>query len=270
MKAFYSIMYISSKPVVKEQLSIGLFMSNGETSFFHYANEKLGLVRKLLVDDSFELIKSYLEGFAADIGNASGNFKSSRPDYFSYLSDYNNNLIAFSKPVSINLELNQSNFVKLFEKFVFKYIPQPVEYKMPVTPHHVVKEQLYPKIKSRVNINKKLTPKEVPGLLIPKVTVDFIGRNDNPVAGEVMDFTSASSTLSNNIGHFMTLIDALKKDHGKYYIIGEEPHKNQFQEQHFIWSQIRKSDSIEFVSLKETEKISQYMEKHHVRPFVVE
>lgn len=270
MNVFYSIVYVSIKPIANEQLSVGLFLSNGKDVFFHYSSEKLNLVRKLLSDDAFELVKHYIEGFNQDINSEKRNFKHAHADYFSYLSDYNNNLITFSKPTQISLKADKTVFQTLFEKFIFKYKEETKEYLIKETPLSIVKEDLYPLIKERVNINKTLTPKEIPNLLVSKVKVNFIGQNNNPVAGDVIDFEAGITPIENKIGHFTTLIDALEKKSGKYYIIGKEPSKKLFPEQHYTWSLVYNSKSIEFVPINEVEKISTYMKKHNVKPFVTE
>jgi hypothetical protein len=270
MKVFYSILYVSIKPVVNEQLSIGLFLSDGNSAFFHYSVEKLNLTRKLISDDSFSMISQYIDGLNQDINGEEKYFKDISLGYFNYLSDYNNNLISFSKPTPININFEEEVFKKLFEKFVFKYKSEVVPLVHKVTPLSRVKEVLYPSIKRRVNIDKTLTPKEIPTLLVPRVKVDFIGLNDYPVAGDVIDFNAGINSISNNIGHFTTLINALDGRNGKYYIIGEEPSRTLYPEQHSTWSQIHNSKSIEFVPLNEIETVSKYMEDHKVKPFVTD
>ena len=276
MKAFYSILYTSVRPIAKEQLSIGFFMFDGTKSFFHFSNEKVNLTKRLLTESSFVMLKNYLEGLRRDIqisGHEKG-FSNISPDYFNYLSNYSNNLISFSKPTSIDVELSQDNFEKLFEKFVFNYekIQTIQEHQNKGFSLEFARKQLYPKIKERVNLNQVLTPKEVPHLVIPKVKVDFIGKNDSPVAGGAINFESGIGSLSNNISHFVTLISALhkgKKD-GQYYLIGEEPKKKEFPEQHATWKQVHQSNLIDFVPLNEIEKVSTYMNKHKVKPFLKE
>jgi hypothetical protein len=55
---------------------------------------------------------------------------------------------------------------------------------------------------------------------------------------------------------------------GQYYIIGKEPDKRNYKEQHDNWLHIRDSGLIEFVDVNETQKISEYIERHDVKPFV--
>ncbi len=269
MKVYYSILYASIKPIVKEQLSIGLFMSNGKESFFHYSHEKLNLTKKLLTHEGYTMIKEYLEGLSQDINSETErNYKHDSPEYLNYLSNYSNNLISFSKPTSISIDFNKDNFKKLFEKFIFTYIEE-IPYVIRETPLSIVKEELYPKIEKRVNWNKTLTPKEIPSLVIPKVMVSFIGRNDRPVAGDVIDFTAGITSISNHISHFVTLIKALENKPGKYYVIGEEPDKKQLPEHYSTWKHLIDSKLVDFVPVDETEKVSNYMDLHDVKPFII-
>lgn len=272
MNVFYSILYTSIRPIAKEQLSIGLFVSDSQRTFFHFSSEKLNLTRRLLSDNSFHLLKGYLEGLRKDIekrGEAKG-FTNISPEYFNYLSNYSNNLISFSKPTQINIELDQIIFEKLFEKFVFSYEKALPDQILKKNPLDYIKKHLYPKIESRVNLNQVLTPKEIPSLIIPKVKVNFIGQNNRPVAGDALNFEASSYTLSNQISHFISLIKAfeLEQKVGKYFILGEEPSKRDFPEQHSTWKHITDSGLIEFVPSNEIETVSDYMNKHNVRPFV--
>jgi hypothetical protein len=275
MKAFYSILNTSIRPIAKEQLSIGLFMSDSVRSYFHYSHEKLYLTRKLLSNNSFNLLKGYLEGLREDIYKKSPEegLSGVSPDYFNYLSVYNNNLITFSKPTPINIELSQDNFEKLFEKFVFNYEKYlVVEHQVKKSSLDLMRKELYPKIERHVNLNRTFTPKEIPSLIIPKVKVNFIGRNDKPVAGETINFEVGSNALSNQLSHFISLIKAfeLEKEKGKYYVIGDEPSKTQFPEQHSTWKHLVSSKLVDFVPVNEVEKISNYISRHKVRPFIQE
>jgi hypothetical protein len=197
MKTFYSILYTTIRPIANEQLSIGLFMSDSKKSYFHFSNEKVNFTKRLLTPSSFNLLKNYLEGLKIDIQkdeNERG-FSNFSPEYFNYLASYSNNLISFSKPTPINIELNKESFEKLFEKFVFNYEHNLVDHTVKNQTIEFIKKSFYPQIKKRVNINQTLTPNELPNLIIPKVKVDFIGKNDSPVAGGAVNFEAGITTL---------------------------------------------------------------------------
>jgi hypothetical protein len=189
--------------------------------------------------------------------------------YLTYLSKYSNNLIQYSEPKPIGIELNNENFNKLFEKFI--YINDEV---MPivnnVTIYDKVKLNLYPKIESRVNIDTTLTVNEIPNLFVP-LEVNFIGMNDVPVAGQTFDFEKRHYNLENDITRFISLAKALelegKKD-GKYFILGKEPQVSHNDKNYMIWKQINETKFLDFVDIDEVDRIENYLVNHNVTPFI--
>ena len=254
-------------------MNIGLLLVDERNLLFKFSSKKLEFIKKLLPESSFNLLKSYIFGLADKLNDSdeSMRIKFSKTEFVSYLSNYNSNLLTFSKPTPIELEVTDQNFRSLFEKFVFSYESEMVQImNESMTLKDQLKASLYPRIRERVNLNQTITTKEVPTLLVPSVKVNFIGQNSLPVAGQGVDFESAISSISNGISKLISLIKAFDMEgkKGQYYIMGKEPDKKVFVEQHRNWEHIRGSGLIEFVDIGEIEKISTYIEQHGVRPFV--
>jgi hypothetical protein len=275
MKSFYSILQVPIRPAGQEVLNLGLLLMGDQGSYFRFSNRKLEFVKKLIPENSFALLRSYLFGLAEKIKTEDDLLqnKFKNIEFVSYLANYNNNLITFSKPTSIDLETSEKTYQLLFEKFIFTYEvdTQSENTIQLVSLQNHLKKNLYPRIKQRVNLNQTLTTKEIPTLLVPSVKVNFIGQNNIPVAGQGVDFEKSTDQITNNVSRLISLIKAFELKHvnqGQYYIIGREPDKKNYQEQHDNWQHIRSSSLIEFVDIDETEKISEYIEKHNVKPFV--
>ncbi len=275
MNSFYSILTVPIRPSSQEQLTIGLLLVDDRNLLFKFSARKLEFIKKLLPENSFNLLKSYIFGLTEKLTSEDERMrvKFSKTEFVSYLSNYNSNLLTFSKPTLIELDVTDESFRKLFEKFIFQYevdITQDV-LKESVTLKERLKLNLYPKIKERVNLNQTITVKEVPNLLVPSVKVNFIGQNNLPVAGHGVDFESTTASISNSISKLISLIKAFDMDDkkGQYYIIGKEPDKKAFAEQHSNWQHIRQSNLIEFVDVDDMDQIASYVEQHNVRPFVV-
>jgi hypothetical protein len=275
MKSFYSILQVPTRPAGQEIVNLGLLLIGDQESYFRFSNRKLEFVKKLIPENPFALLQSYLFGLSEKIKMddelLQTKFKST--EFVTYLANYNNNLITFSKPTPIDLEANEKTYQLLFEKFIFTYEEdtQSETAVQVVSLQNHLKKTLYPRIKHRVNLNQILTTREIPTLLVPSVKVNFIGQNNIPVAGQAVDFEKSTDQITNNVSRLISLIKAFELEHenkGQYYIIGKEPDKKNYKEQHDNWQHIKSSSLIEFVDIDETEKISQYIEKHDVRPFI--
>jgi len=275
MKSFYSILQVPIRPAGQEVVNLGLLLMGDQESYFRFSNRKLEFVKKLIPENSFALLRSYLFGLSEKIKTEDEllqtKFKST--EFVSYLANYNNNLITFSKPTPIDLETSERTYQLLFEKFIFTYEEdaQSETAIQLVSLQNHLKKSLYPRIRQRVNLNQTLTTKEIPTLLVPSVKVNFIGQNNIPVAGQGVDFEKSTDQITNNVSRLISLIKAFEMEDvkkGQYYIIGKEPDKRNYKEQHDNWLHIRSSNLIEFVDIDETEKISEYIEKHNVKPFV--
>lgn len=283
MQTYYTVLYIPVNTSLEERLSIGLIMSDGENHYFKYSQSKLQIIKALVSTKMHSMLKSYFKNldnetnYRLNLNNEIFNnaFKNEKGkwinmSYLTYLSKYSNNLIQYSEPKPIGIELNKENFNKLFEKFI--YINEEV---MPVvnnaTVYDKLKLNLYPKIESRVNIDTTLTVNEIPNLFVP-LEVNFIGMNDVPVAGQTFDFEKRHYNLENDITRFISLAKALelegKKD-GKYYILGKEPQVNHNDKNYMIWKQIYETKFLDFVDIDDVDEIEDYILQHNVKPFII-
>lgn len=274
MKSFYSILRVPVKPAGQEQLNIGLLLVGENDIHFTYSPEKLALLKKLLPVPAFNLLRTYVLGLTSKINTEVDQLRDRfyRSDFVEYLANYNSNLVVFTRPSAIDIEVNIDSFRKLFEKFVFIYHD---EYETnvedsKVTVRTYLQHNLYPKIEDRVNINQQITTRDIPTLMIPSVKVDFIGTNRKPVVGFGVDFEKSEATISNQISKFISLIKAFddQATSGKYFLIGKEPDRDAYSEQHANWEQIKESKSIELIDLSEVEKVTEYVLSHNVRPFI--
>ncbi|UAM98372.1 hypothetical protein K8354_00665 [Polaribacter litorisediminis] len=279
MKTIYSILYVNLNTTLNERVSIGLVVTNGIKNYFKFSADKLLALKGLLNNERHGLIKNYLKSIEKEIGHFNENNSSQlfekkefrhnwvNESYLTYLSKYSNNIVQFSLPKSIDVELNSNNFKRIFEKYIFKYSEE-----IKVTPifnvHSVVKKQLFPKIEKRVNLEKTLTSNDFDNLFAP-IDIDFIGVNGIPVAGQTIDFEKTHYYLENDVTRFVSLTKAIELEgdiRGKYFVLGREPQKKA-NKNHFLWEQIRDTEFLEFVDVDEVGIIEEYIESNNVRPF---
>lgn len=274
MRTFYSLLQVPLRPAGQEQLNIGLLLVGDHGILFSYSEPKLNVLKNLIPSSAFNLLKSYLISLKTKIHDDSSLIKNqfSNVEFLNYLSNYNNNLLTFSRPNTLDLEITNETFQKLFEKLVFE---PNVEVELsivaePLSIYNQVQTTLYPKIEGKVNIEKKVTSHDLKSLIAP-VKVDFIGRNQVPVAGVTVDFTKSENTLVNSLTKFVSLIHALDrdgKDGGKYFVVGKEPDKDTIQ--HKRWEDMRDTGFVEFIDINEVDKVASYIDQHHVKPLFSE
>lgn len=278
METIYSIVYITLNTTLDERISIGVIMTNGLEYYFNYSSEKLLAVKNILDDAKYTVIKNYLKSIEKEIGfdKATENqllyqdaYKTAwvTEEYLSYLSNYSNNIIHFSTPKKIDIDLNSLNYKKIFEKYVFKIFDKKNEPEV-IDVHAIVKRNLFPKIASNVNLEKIITSSDLDNLFAP-IEVDFIGINGIPVAGQTIDFQKTSYYLENDVARFISLTKAIElqgKPKGQYYILGREPQKST-NKNYQLWEQIRGSNFLDFVDIDEVEQVEAYIAQNNVRPF---
>lgn len=280
MKTLYSILYVTLNTTLNERVSIGVLMSNGFEHYFKYSHEKLTAFKSILDSERYNVVKNYLKSLEREIGFSLENsnqlftkreLKSDwiNEGYITYLAKYSNNIIQFSTPKSIDIDLNSDNFKRVFEKYIFKYteeVDEIIEFNV----HSKVKQDLFPKIESRVNIEMTLTSNDFENLFAP-IEIDFIGINGIPVAGQTIDFEKKHYYLENDVTRFVSLTKAIElegNNKGKYYVLGREPQKNT-DKNHLLWEHIKDSDFLEFIDIDEVGIVEEYIEKHNVRPYFV-
>ena len=274
MKTFYSILQVPLRSAGHEQLNIGLLLAGDHGILFSYSEPKLHVLKGLIPAAAFNLLKSYLLSLKTKIQDDSTEIKNqfSSVEFLNYLSDYNNNLLTFSKPTPIEVDPSQTTFQKLFEKFVFDAKPD-AEISMLAAPpsiHHEVQERLFPRIRDKVNIDWEVTSNDLRSLIAP-VTVDFIGKNQVPVAGITVDFEKSEQKVTGSLAKFVSLIHALDRDDitgGKYYVVGREPKQNSVQ--HNRWENMRQTGFVEFIDVDDIQTVADYVIQHHVRPLFPE
>lgn len=276
MKSTYSIVFTPFSALSNERVNLGLLLiDEGGNSTFRFSNEKFSFVRNLLSEDGAKLIKSSLNTLENKFSKGKKEFfplEDVKAEFIQYLANYTNNLISFTPPKSIDIELNEENFNRLFQKFVFHNIPTVS--KLQTSSISLIKRSFTPKVESRVNVDFQLKANEF-DFVIFNLNVDLIGRNDRPVLTQFFDFEASPESLKSRITNYISLIkpfELKEKKTGKFFMVADEPSKEQ-NSQHLIWehlleSPLIKEDFLEIVPTTELDRVEEYLEAHDVRPFV--
>ncbi|MES2487384.1 MAG: hypothetical protein V4581_15740 [Bacteroidota bacterium] len=277
MKTFFSIIYIPLNAALDEKVSIGLIMFDNENDFFRISEPKLNAVKSLIPAQNFNVLKTYFKSLDREINKdletgimkfdaASKKTEWIKESYMAYLNRYANNLVSFSEVKTIELPLITENFKKLFEKYIFRF-EEHIE-DIQTSFEEKVERKLFPKIEHKVNLHTTITPIDFKELITP-VTVDFIGKNGIIVAGQTMDFSKRLYNLENDLNKYITFTKAADfedKKEGHYFIIGEEPSKQQIKN-HQAWKYVKDNNLVDYVDFSEIDKIKEYIDDKGVTPY---
>ncbi|MBS3777177.1 MAG: hypothetical protein KGY70_18420 [Bacteroidales bacterium] len=280
MKAFYSILYATLNPAIREQIGVGLILTGENNVIFDYSRTKLSHINAFLPKSASRLLKDNLKNIQHTIDRTIDKNQQNEMDisinglkervftqqYIDYLSRYNKNLLSFSSPVQIDLEPSDENFRTLFDKYIFKESSEKRVVKESI--NTVIQTRLYPKIKGKVNLDADLNIQDLDTLAMP-VHVNFIGKNGQPVVGKAIDFQSRNYDLLANFYDLISLIKAFdeKNTKGKYFVIGDEPDKKS-DVHHNLWKHISELKYMDLIPSSEMDQIAEFIEKENVQPFL--
>lgn len=216
MKTFVSPIYIQTNQYASEKIACGLLAVDSNKIYFKISNDKIDIASKLsetdikgLVKTSLELVKnkvaqtnSKLSEHQTSLFEIEHNFNA---EYINYLSKYSSGIIQFNEPKPYNAELNQSSFIKLFEKFIGdKNInKQPLSKEF----NSLIKKSLSkPELKEKADINYSLKPAIFFGL-VKNATVSLVTSNGAVSLYQAVDFETSEANVAMKLYEF----DAIKK-----------------------------------------------------------
>lgn len=271
MKSHYSILSAVVRPEIQEKISIGLLLVSTDEIFFSFSKNKINAVRTLIdpslykylnetirqIDSAVSSENSKKESLFAKEGH-SIQFSSS---YLSYMNQYSNNLINFSQPIEIDLPTNNDLYDFLFKK----YIDASGSANKKSKSVDKVKDEFYPNVKDYYNINKDISPNDIPNLVM-SVNIDIIGKNEIPVFGQIIDFERHVYNIRQDVAALDFLMDAFETGKFCSYLIGNEPNKTTFPKSHDAWADLRNWKKIISLPLDEIEQVKEYAIKHGVQP----
>ncbi|PTS91320.1 hypothetical protein DBR11_29295 [Pedobacter sp. HMWF019] len=125
------------------------------------------------------------------------------------LSNYNNGILQFSKPESINSTINSATFKEYFAKFIGEELmPEPKPDKSPFK--NIIKKKLYDPLKDKIDVDFTLEKKQLETLFFD-FHLDGIGVNGSIYAAKAIDFNSKRQLgqIRNDISDFESVIERL-------------------------------------------------------------
>lgn len=272
MKTFYSILSAVINPISGENISLGLLLTDGNNSIFSYSKNRMSIIASLIDPETKKFMLNYLKSVEnvikkidinedqINIFEESGKNIFINESYISYLSNYSRNVISFSKPVSIDVPVNENIFENLFTRFIDD---ESSEKAAPKSDIQLVKIKFFPVLKPYFTTEKKISFQTEKKILLP-VTIDLFGKNEIPVMGQFFDLEKGINHIKTDMFDFQQVASIYKKS--KKFIISSEPDKQTQADKHHFWSSIRKQKALTYVDINEVEIIEQYAKEHNVVP----
>lgn len=275
MRAYYSLISVLIRPEIDEKISLGLLVLARNEVFFEYSKTKLSVCKDLLQEYVYHAVKMEL----ASVRNSVLNFKKDQEinhlfkgdtesqfnffdeSHISYLSNYKNNLLVFSKPQKLSIDVDVNIFNTLYEKYIDSD-PYSKGAEEGMTSFEKFKREELPKLRKYYNTNYTVDKDILPGALLP-LKFDLVGKNDFKVFGKAIDLERRKYYVEHDVNALYPL-ENLSPD-SKKFIISQEPEKH-FHMQHQIWKNLKNSDWWEYVDLSEIDKLEEYAIEHNVEP----
>lgn len=238
MKTNYSIVRFISNPLSRENIAFGLIMESSNKLMFRFSDEKLDFIYKLSPSNA-KLIQYNISKIKASLHAPSNNDKVLIGvdgifdfEYLERLSSYNNGLVQFDKPTSINLEFNDEKFNSFFDKYISlnlqkESIVKPIDTRF----HDAIKKSFYAPLKSHIDVDLTIKKKEIPSLYF-NYHLDGLGVNGAVYSVKAIDFNSnkSLSQIQKDISEFESFnqhVDFFAKEKGisdasKHYLVIDE------------------------------------------------
>mgnify|MGYP000872417108 FL=1 len=272
MKTFYSILSAVINPVSGEKISLGLLLSDGNSSLFDFSDSRLSLISSLIDKETKKFIRQYLKSIENVINKIDVNqdqltiFEKEgknliiNESYIGYLSTYSQNVISFSKPVAIDVKVEGHFFEKLFTKFIDEETVVEPSRRSSI---QIIKTEFFPRVSRHFTIEKEFTPEHDKKIVLP-VTIDLFGKNEIYVIGQFLDLEKSVYHIKNEYFDYHQLTEVFPKSHK--FLISNEPQKTKYPQQHYFWNEIRKQKKHSYVDISELGTIEDYAINHQVVP----
>ena len=196
MKSFYSIVRFYSNSLSKENIAIGLLMISDGKLFFRFSEDKIDFVSKLnpssskLLNFSLSQIKNSLIEPTLKHEKLIVDDELFNLSYLERLSNYNNGILQFDKPILINQTYNEDKFNSFFSKYISVIKEKEIEISLNNSIfYNQIKSSFYDPLKDIIDVDKTIKKKEIPSLYF-NYHLDGIGVNGAITTVKAVDINS--------------------------------------------------------------------------------
>lgn len=259
MKNIFSIIYLQTNSMSGEKIAVGLIAITESEILFKVSKQKLGFASSLSGKDAIEHATFNFQLIEKNVAAANQEKKKElfsagsafTKEYLQYLKKYSKGLTLFDEPKPYAGPLEKKEFKQLFEELVGEWEETKKPAKKSVSFSGLIHKKLSnPIFHDKGDVNYKLTPEKISGLLLPQ-EVNLISKNGNILAAHAIDFTTSVEVITRHAYELEVLfksLDALakhaigKSHKGSYYLLFNSPEKGSPQEKLLNTIKASKSD----------------------------
>lgn len=270
MTTYYSIIFAYIRPQIDEKISLGLFVISGEDVFLSISKTKLFALKNLMPDYMYEGAKNEAEGIQNTYNKFVENnrFQDEPPklfteSYIHYLSNYKNNLVSFSSPQKMSVQVSKDNFEKMYSQLIDDE-SFTIKNNEDAKSIETFRRDFVPQLSSYYNVNFTVDNTILKNAIIP-LKFDLAGKNEHEVFAKSIDLERRKYNVEHDVNAFYPIKDLSPKS--KKFIVTAEPDKK-YKIQHQIWENLRRANWLEYIDISEAEKLREYAQTHHVEPLI--
>jgi len=284
MQTFYTIIKIAPNTLTDDCLSIGLLVYDGRKYWLQFSMERKNASKRLMdenadaVDFIVNQISLHIKKLNKEITKSNTEFfplnSLLNSEYFSYLNNYSNGLLRFSKPSFLNDVINEEKFLKLFALLIDKNIEREPKVKDFATEkfYATISKNLIKKVEKRIHTKVNINSATLPSMYF-QYEMDCIGLNGAFVGAKSIPFNKSVLTLDKDISHYIALISLLSTKYNKdfknnnFFLIADEPTVINSPE-HKTWENIINNPLFKVVNSEEVSTIAEKVEQTNAKTFL--
>jgi hypothetical protein len=286
MQTFYTIIKIAPNTMTDDCLSIGLLVCDGSKYWLQFSEERKNSSKRLM-DENADAVDFIVKQITLQIQKLNKEIIKSNSelfplnsllnsDYFSYLNNYSNGLLRFSKPSFLNDVINEEKFLKLFAILIDKNIEREPKVKDTANDkfYAAINKNLIKKVEKKIHTKVNINSATLPSMYF-QYEMDCIGLNGAFVGAKSIPFNKSVPTLDKDISHYIALISLLSTKYNKdvknnnFFLIANEPSVINSPE-HNTWENIINNPLFKVVNSEQVNTIAETVEKTKAKTFLKE
>lgn len=283
MKSFYSILKYVNNSFSNESIALGLLAVNNGEIHFQVSKQKTGLVKKLN-SKNYKLLEFSLKQFTDFIEREISNepeflIKSEKKinlNFINKLSKYNNGILQFSKPETINSEISADTFLEYYHSIIGEEL-RLIEKNPKSSFKYLIEDKLYKPLENKIDVDFTLKMKQLDSLFFD-FHFDGIGVNGKVYGAKALDLNANRriSSIKNEISNFESVIKRLNEfaflkglSQDNCYFLIVDPYQGNDLSYNDLYSLLQKTTMpfFEILSLAEAHKFVNLVLDNKARKF---